>query len=125
MQAITKIMPLFFGLITYGLNAATTMYFVVSNAWRIGQQHFVLNKMYEEDATSAAKNQPTHGRMPTRRPRSKTTVAARRRNADEAETDEAETRGRPGRAATGAAPTTAARNQSMSGAARRKRKRKR
>lgn len=49
MQAVTKIMPIFFGVISYGFNAATTIYFVVSNAWRIGQQHFVLNKMYEEE----------------------------------------------------------------------------
>jgi YidC/Oxa1 family membrane protein insertase len=49
MQAVTKIMPVFFGLISYGFSAATTIYFLVSNAWRIGQQHFVLNKMYEEE----------------------------------------------------------------------------
>lgn len=49
MQAITKIMPIFFGVISYGFSAATTLYFVVSNVWRIGQQHFVLNKMYEEE----------------------------------------------------------------------------
>ena len=49
MQAVTKIMPLFFGVISYGFSAATTIYFVVSNLWRIGQQHFVLNKMYEEE----------------------------------------------------------------------------
>ena len=50
MQMVTRIMPVMFGLITYGLNAATTLYFLVSNCWRIGQQHFVLNKMYEESA---------------------------------------------------------------------------
>jgi YidC/Oxa1 family membrane protein insertase len=49
MQAVTKIMPIFFGVISYGFSAATTLYFVISNAWRIGQQHFVLNKMYEEE----------------------------------------------------------------------------
>jgi YidC/Oxa1 family membrane protein insertase len=49
MQAVTKIMPIFFGVISYGFNAATTIYFLISNAWRIGQQHFVLNKMYEEE----------------------------------------------------------------------------
>ena len=54
MQAITKIMPIFFGLISYGFNAATTIYFVVSNFWRIGQQHFVLNKMYEEEHAAGA-----------------------------------------------------------------------
>jgi YidC/Oxa1 family membrane protein insertase len=48
MQTLTKIFPIFFGFISYGLNAATTIYFFISNAWRIGQQHFVLNKMYEE-----------------------------------------------------------------------------
>jgi YidC/Oxa1 family membrane protein insertase len=53
MQAITRIMPIFFGFITFGLNAATTLYFVVSNTWRIGQQHFVLNKFYEEHAPGA------------------------------------------------------------------------
>ena len=66
MQAITKIMPVFFGLISYGFIAATTIYFVVSNAWRIGQQHFVLNKMYEEERlgqerwprTSATRQEP-------------------------------------------------------------------
>jgi YidC/Oxa1 family membrane protein insertase len=49
MQAVTKIMPVFFGVISYGFSAATTIYFLISNAWRIGQQHFVLNKMYEEE----------------------------------------------------------------------------
>lgn len=51
-QAILKIMPVFLGFLTFTLNSATTLYFVVSNAWRIGQQHFVLNKMYEEAVES-------------------------------------------------------------------------
>jgi YidC/Oxa1 family membrane protein insertase len=58
MQAVTKIMPLFFGVISYGFSAATTIYFVVSNMWRIGQQHFVLNKMFEEDAAKGAAVKP-------------------------------------------------------------------
>jgi YidC/Oxa1 family membrane protein insertase len=49
MQTITRIMPIFFGAISFGFNSATTLYFAVSNAWRIGQQHFVLGKMYEEE----------------------------------------------------------------------------
>ena len=49
MQAITKIFPIFFGLIAYAFSSAVTLYFVVSTGWRIGQQHFVLNKMYEEE----------------------------------------------------------------------------
>ena len=55
MQAVTKIMPIFFGVISYGFSAATTIYFVVSNLWRIGQQHFVLNKMYEEEHGGASR----------------------------------------------------------------------
>jgi YidC/Oxa1 family membrane protein insertase len=58
MQAVTKIMPIFFGVISYGFSAATTLYFVVSNGWRIGQQHFVLNKMYEEEHGGAKKGTP-------------------------------------------------------------------
>jgi YidC/Oxa1 family membrane protein insertase len=58
MQAVTRIMPIFFGVISYGFNSATTIYFVVSNMWRIGQQHFVLNKMYEEEHNGAKKGTP-------------------------------------------------------------------
>ncbi len=65
MQAVTKVMPLFFGVISYGFSAATTLYFVVSNLWRIGQQHFVLNKMYlEEHGGGAAKPGSTAPQLP-------------------------------------------------------------
>jgi len=58
MQAVTRIMPIFFGLISFEFNTATTLYFLVSNAWRIGQQQLVLGKMYEEDAAKQNKNPP-------------------------------------------------------------------
>jgi YidC/Oxa1 family membrane protein insertase len=64
MQAVTKIMPVFFGVISYGFNAATTLYFLISNVWRIGQQHFVLNKMYEEEhgrGAAATRSEPVPG----------------------------------------------------------------
>lgn len=61
MQMITRVMPVFFGFITYTLNAATTLYFVCSNLWRIGQQHLVLNKMYDE-AVAAGEIKPTDKR---------------------------------------------------------------
>jgi YidC/Oxa1 family membrane protein insertase len=65
MQTITRVMPLFFGFISYGLNTATTLYFAVSNGWRIGQQHFVLNKFWEEQAADlkggASKSKPKSG----------------------------------------------------------------
>jgi YidC/Oxa1 family membrane protein insertase len=52
MQAVTRIMPILFGFITFGLSAATTLYFVTSNAFRIGQTHFVINKMFDEGVES-------------------------------------------------------------------------
>ena len=48
MQAMTKIFPVFFAFICFGLNAGATLYFVVSNAWRIGQQHLVIGKLYDQ-----------------------------------------------------------------------------
>ena len=68
MQAVTKVMPVFFGLISYGFNSATTIYFVVSNVWRIGQQHFVLNKMYEEEHGRPAAPGPSASLRRHRRP---------------------------------------------------------
>jgi YidC/Oxa1 family membrane protein insertase len=58
MQMVTRIMPVFFGLISFSLNAATTLYFSMSNLWRIGQQHFVLNNLYEEEAAKARGGRP-------------------------------------------------------------------
>ena len=52
MQAMTKIFPVFFAFICFGMNAGATLYFVVSNAWRIGQQHLVINKLYDQAITS-------------------------------------------------------------------------
>ena len=49
MQAITKIFPVFFGgSSASGSTRAPTLYFVVSNIWRIGQQHLVIDKLYDE-----------------------------------------------------------------------------
>jgi YidC/Oxa1 family membrane protein insertase len=48
MQAITKIFPVFFAFICLGLNAGANIYFVVSNIWRIGQQHLVIGKLYDQ-----------------------------------------------------------------------------
>ena len=48
MQAMTKIFPVFFAFICFGLNAGAILYFVVSNTWRIGQQQLVLGKLYDQ-----------------------------------------------------------------------------
>ena len=71
MQTMTRVLPVVFGFITFTLNAATTLYFVVSSAWRIGQQHFVLNKMYEEEELlggGTKRNPPPEPSPPSKRP---------------------------------------------------------
>ena len=52
MQAMTKIFPVFFAFICFGLNAGAILYFVVSNVWRIGQQHLVIGKLYDQAITA-------------------------------------------------------------------------
>jgi hypothetical protein len=63
MQAITKIFPVFFAFICLGLNAGATIYFVVSNIWRIGQQHLVIGKLYDQ-AIAAGDIKPSGGAGP-------------------------------------------------------------
>jgi YidC/Oxa1 family membrane protein insertase len=53
-QTIAKVMPIAFGFISLGIASGVVVYFVTSNLWRIGQQHFVLNKYYEEAAAAEA-----------------------------------------------------------------------
>jgi YidC/Oxa1 family membrane protein insertase len=60
MQAMTKIFPVFFAFICYTLNAGATVYFVVSNVWRIGQQHLVIGKLYDQ-AVVAGELKPRDG----------------------------------------------------------------
>lgn len=59
MQAMTKIFPVIFGLITVSINTAATLYFVVSNAWRIGQQQLVIGKLYDEAIATSDSKSPT------------------------------------------------------------------
>ena len=60
MQAMTKIFPVFFAFICYTLNAGSTIYFVISNVWRIGQQHLVIGKLYDQ-AIAAGDLKPRAG----------------------------------------------------------------
>ena len=43
MQGIMRIMPLFFGVISWGLPSGLVLYFATSNIFRIGQQQLILN----------------------------------------------------------------------------------
>jgi YidC/Oxa1 family membrane protein insertase len=53
-QMIGKVMPIAFGLISLNFASGLVLYFVTSNAWRIGQQQLVLNKIYEQEHAKAA-----------------------------------------------------------------------
>ncbi len=46
MQQITKIMPFFLPLISFGLPAGLVLYFATSNLYRIGQQAFISRSIY-------------------------------------------------------------------------------
>jgi len=43
-QMMTRIMPVFFGLISYSLPAGVVIYFLTSNLWQIGQQALVFGR---------------------------------------------------------------------------------
>jgi YidC/Oxa1 family membrane protein insertase len=52
-QALMKIMPFFLPVFSVTLPAGIVLYFVVSNAFRIGQQAFITRTMYSESAKEA------------------------------------------------------------------------
>jgi YidC/Oxa1 family membrane protein insertase len=47
MQFMTKVFPVVFGLLSLRFASGLIVYWVTSNLWRIGQQHLVLNKIYD------------------------------------------------------------------------------
>lgn len=58
-QLIGKVMPAFFGLISYTLPAGVVVYFLVSNVWQIGQQQVVFKRIHEPEAAKANKANKT------------------------------------------------------------------
>jgi YidC/Oxa1 family membrane protein insertase len=54
MMIITRVLPIVFGVVSYQFASGLVVYYVTSNLFRIGQQHFVLNKYYEEAREQAA-----------------------------------------------------------------------
>jgi YidC/Oxa1 family membrane protein insertase len=48
MQFMTKVFPILFGVFSLKFASGLVVYWVTSNLWRIGQQHLVLNKIYDE-----------------------------------------------------------------------------
>jgi len=57
MQFMTKVFPVVFGVLSLRFASGLVVYWVTSNTWRIGQQHLVLNKIYD-DANNAPPPQP-------------------------------------------------------------------
>ncbi len=51
MQMISRVFPIAFGWFSWIAASGLVLYFVTSSLWRIGQQHLVLNKYYEEQAS--------------------------------------------------------------------------
>jgi YidC/Oxa1 family membrane protein insertase len=50
MQMISRVMPIAFGWFSWIASSGLVLYFVTSSLWRIGQQHLVLNRYYDEHA---------------------------------------------------------------------------
>jgi YidC/Oxa1 family membrane protein insertase len=53
-QALTRIMPLLFGVWGFIFPAGLVVYWTTSNLWQIGQQHFILKAKAKSDAAAAA-----------------------------------------------------------------------
>lgn len=50
-QMMTKIFPVFFGVISYTLPAGVVLYFLVSNVWQIGQQQMIFGRSEDHSET--------------------------------------------------------------------------
>src|SRR5258708_20005365 len=48
MHFMTKVFLMVFGVLSLRFASGLVVYWVTSNIWRIGQQHLVLNKIYDE-----------------------------------------------------------------------------
>jgi len=48
MQMIAKVFPIIFGFFAFVASSGLVLYFLTSSLFRIGQQHFVLSKYYEQ-----------------------------------------------------------------------------
>lgn len=58
MQAIGKIFPVMFGVISYTIPAGVVVYFLVSNLWQIGQQAFIFRNQEPPPSSGESKAVP-------------------------------------------------------------------
>jgi YidC/Oxa1 family membrane protein insertase len=54
MAMVTKVLPVFFGLISLQFPAGLVLYFFVSNTWRLGQQEVIFRRFQSETAQARA-----------------------------------------------------------------------
>jgi YidC/Oxa1 family membrane protein insertase len=66
-QMLLKIFPLFFAFISFTLPAGIVLYFLASNAYRIGQQAWITRTMYGDRASAAKPPVPRKGLLATAR----------------------------------------------------------
>ena len=61
MLMIGKVLPVFFGLISLNFPSGLVLYFLVSNAWRVGQQELIMRKIAPRDHLLAGKTKGGKG----------------------------------------------------------------
>ena len=70
-QMIMKILPLFIGVISFGLPGALVLYFVTSNLFRVGQQFLITHTIYKDDAEAVGVIEAHHEEKPKDKPKDK------------------------------------------------------
>lgn len=68
MQVMTRVFPLLFGWFAWIASSGLVVYFATSSLWRIGQQHLVLNRYYDEAAAEKAGERGAPGTKAPPRP---------------------------------------------------------
>jgi YidC/Oxa1 family membrane protein insertase len=106
-QALTRIMPLLFGVWGFIFPAGLVVYWTTSNLWQIGQQHFILKAKEKSDAARAAGD--GKGEPPARAKRNWFASMMARANQAQAERSRRQTPG-PGSGGTGSRPASGAKS---------------
>jgi YidC/Oxa1 family membrane protein insertase len=69
MQMMTRIMPIFLGVISINIAAGVLVYWVTTNAWQIGQQYLMLRSRVQEPAAPGGDGKPGgRGKDPAKPP---------------------------------------------------------
>ena len=79
-QMIMKILPLFIGVISFGLPGALVLYFVTSNLFRVGQQFLITHTIYKDDAEAVGVIEAHHEEKPKDKPAPKKSAGSSNSN---------------------------------------------